>query len=254
MRGGLATIPGATDLERAYRLLFVRSSRGTGRARQPTCAELALFSQWARFDPRLAEILVQYVIVTWRRIHPVELHQALHTQPWPGACAVLLEFAERGVGAAGGCDSAVFRHWKAAVTAHVALANWEQFFIGQRRIGGEAMQGDARFAFEEYRRWGYLAREILFNKQRLPVDSPRAGATGPERDRSAAGTHRLGVTTRLEILKTLLERSARLRARDYWEAIGRSVSLRQAERDLKASGLVRARGRTRARWFAKARG
>jgi hypothetical protein len=238
MRGGLVDLPGTADLGRAYEALL------HGRPERPDEAQLALYAQWARFDPRLAEIWVRFVGERWKSLNPVALNEALAAQPWPAAGAVLLEFAVRAAAAEEGRERPAL--WKKLATGGIAPAPLEQYFIGSRLPGGTAMLEDARFPLREYRRWGYLSREILFNKQRLP-----SGAPGP---RAAAGTHALEPEVRREVLRALLERSPRLSTRQYWEALGRSVSLRQAERDLAASPLVKAEGGTRGRRFVRRAG
>lgn len=82
------------------------------------------------------------------------------------------------------------------------------------------------FSLAEYLDWGYLGRETLINKS-------TAGTLRPE--------------TRREILKELLKSNSRINAREYWEACERRLSLRQAERDLQGSDLVRPLGRTKGR-------
>lgn len=228
MTTGLVTLPGLADLGPAYDLLqHCRPS-------VPTAEQLALFSQWTRFDPRLGELWTKHVVERWEALDPMSLRAALQRQPWPAAAAVLLEFAERAISRSRALTK-LFRLWKGVVTEGFAKANWEQYFIGQRRLAGKAMVDDARFALSEYKRWGYLGREIPFNK----ASAARARVCT------------IDSGTRLELLKALLESSPRITTRDYWNAIGRAVSRRQAERDLRNSPLLRPIGRTRGRCFAR---
>jgi hypothetical protein len=229
MQGGLLNIPGRLELEKAYSMLLHRVPA------TPNETDLALFAQWSRFDPRLAEIWVSFLVREWERFHPLELRGALLSQPWPAAAAVLLEFTAKRVR-----NRTLFPFWHRMVTESFPKGNWEQFFIGLRKIAGKAMQDDARFAFSEYRKWGYLGREILLNKS-------GQGSIAEEGKR----THTLLPETRREILKEMLTSSARITTDVYWEAIGRCISRRQAERDLESSSIVRACGNTRARYFLK---
>lgn len=233
VRGGLPNIPERLELERAYSILLHRYPASAKET------ELALFSQWSRFDPRLAEIWVSFLVQEWERLNPIELRKAVLQQPWPAAAAVLLEFAGKKVPHN---MSSLFHSWSRIVTENIPKGNCEQFFIGLRRLGGQAMQDDARFAFSEYRKWGYLGREILINK------GGRVPAAGTTR---APPTHTILAETRREILKDMLTTSSRVTTDLYWEAIGRCLSRRQAERDLRNSSLLKKCGNTRARYFLK---
>lgn len=219
---GLPSLPTREELRQAYAQL--QGPGGIGVELSET--RWALLSQWTRFDPRLAEIVVGSLASSWERIHPIALHRALLAQPWPQAFAVLLEFVTKAIPTE---KEGLYKTWKASVTHSLEAVPWQQFFIGQRAVGGQAMLDDARFASEEYRRWGFLARESLFPKARYKA------SLAPE--------------TRREILRSLLERTSRVTVQDYWQAIGQCVSLRQAERDLKSCPLLRARGRTQARFY-----
>jgi hypothetical protein len=237
---GLESLPGAAKLERAYRNLQIR--------RVPKCSvtSLALYAQWARFDPRLAEIWVAYLARHWRDVSPLALREVLKRQPWPMAAGVLLEFVERAV-AIDRDELRLFSHWKALVLDSFPRAHWEQFFIGERRVAGKAMLDDARFSSLEYKKWGYLGREVLFNKQCFEDGRERI----PRRGRAGGGTHRIDPESRLEILRELFRKQESVTTEMYWNAIGRCVSRRQAERDLQSARWLKASGRTRARVFRR---
>ncbi len=235
MRPGLERIPSQGDLERAYADL----------SGAPGPQALARYSQWSRFDPRLAEIWVATLLREWKRVHPIELREALLKQPWPAAAGPLIEFVARAVRARP-ADSRTFRAWKLMATDGLAPADWEQFFIGQRRIAGAAMLEDARFALGEYRRWGYLSREVLFNKQRFPAE-----LRGTRRGREGGGTHSLAPEVRQEILRELLRDRSRISTRDYLQAVGNCISERQATRDLLRSRWVTPAGQTKGRCFVR---
>ena len=219
---GLKFIPGVAEFSVAYARLQDATTVISN-------AELALWSQWTRFDPRLAEQIVQNIACHWRAISPLELNTALRDQPWPAAAAVLIEQA--------GCFSvapnkhAEFRRWKNCVLWDVAPASDEQFFIGLRAFAGDAMRDDACLALRPYRVWGYLGRDVLVNK------APLGGKT------------LVSATTRRQTLNKLIQRQPRLRVRDYISALGGWVSARQAELDLAAHPRLRAMGRTKARYY-----
>jgi hypothetical protein len=238
MKNGLKKIPTDQDLAKAYAAL--RGALGAG--------ELAAYSQWTRFDPRLAEIWVKAVLERWKSVHPIELHESLKREPWPGAAGVLLEFVARAVRAEP-AEARLFKLWKEMVLQGFGRAPWEQYFIGQRRIAGKAMIEDARFSLSEYRKWGYLGREILFNKQAFPPE-----LQGTRRGRSGGGTHSLALEVREGILKELLRERPRITTRDYIQALGNSISPRQAERDLLGARWLMPVGNTKGRSFVRRRG
>lgn len=212
MTSGLKVIPCLPELELAYDKLLTK---------KVSPREVAQYSQWCRFDPRLGEIWITFLLQQWKTIPPISLNTEILALPWPAAVGVLLEFAKKK-------GDSVFCAWCEIVLSGVTPVSGEQFFIGLRQLGGVLMLEDAQFGSEEYRRWGYLAREPLLAKEPQVVFSKE---------------------TRREILKSLLAQSNRIRTRDYWEATGRSQSLRQAERDLKESDLIRCYGKTKSRYY-----
>ena len=81
---GLEQIPQVSDIERAYQNLKTTQS-------VITIANLALWSQWTRLDPRLGELWIGWVGWKWEETSPLELSSELKKQPWPAAMWVLLE-------------------------------------------------------------------------------------------------------------------------------------------------------------------
>ena len=221
---GLVLLPQLSDLERAYTALLHDSPA------PPSEQELALYTQWSRFDARLAEICVDYFVKNWPKLNPVQLRTSMLSQPWPAALGVLLEFAKHAVRTA---DSVVFQQWKKTALADISPAPWEQFFVAQRPIASVGMLEDARFSLKEYRDWGYFGREVLFNKPEI--------ATHP--------THSFERETRLEILKDLSEKHPRITTEMYLDALHYSISRRQAERDLRAAPGLRPHGSTKGRYY-----
>lgn len=211
-------LPSQKNLESVYqKLLHLKPNA-------PTVTELARYSQWARMDPRLGEIWVGYVRKHWKTINPSDLRMALCKEDWPSAAAVLLEFVGKQT------DSKALPYWCKIVTEGFRPAGASQFFVGLRRLGGEAMLEDALHSTNEYRKWGYLARENLL---RTPANSQAAKS---QRD---------------AILLALLAKHSRIKTSQYWEAIGKCVSKRQAERDLKAHPQLRAHGKTKGKLFSR---
>ena len=81
---GLKKIPNQRQLSQAYKALqLVQNS--------VSIKKLVLWSQWARLDPRLGEILIGYLANFWQIYNPLEINQQLKKQVWPAVFGVLLE-------------------------------------------------------------------------------------------------------------------------------------------------------------------
>ena len=232
MKCGLAQLPLTLDLSNAYDQIL-RWQRDESLI---DYSAFALFCQWSRFDSRLGEICVKFISREWRKIHPIKIREALLEQPWPSVLAVLVEFSGLlAKNEESPEDFKLYLVWKNTAIFGIPKANWEQYFIGKRRIASRSMLDDARFSIEEYRKWGYLGREILINKQRIGTTGSKAFSYSSQ--------------TRLQILKELVETQPRFTAENYWNAVGRNISRRQAERDLMNSPLIRSVGRTQGRFY-----
>ncbi len=224
MLDGLKQLPNLENLETAYLSLIHEQPD------RPKVSDLVKFSQWSRLDPRLAEIWVQYIGRHWSSLNPLELRTAVASQPWPAAVGLLLDFSQEIVEAEAK-QVKVFKIWKRLIVDGIVRANDEQFFLGLRHLGGAEMLDDARLSVERYRRWGFLGRENLIPKK------SSEGFVGREQ--------------RKEILSDLLAQSRRITTHQYWQELGRCISKRQAERDLRENSALRGRGRTKARYYER---
>ncbi len=117
MEHGLGVIPNQTEIERAYSILLHDSPCA------PRTEDLAIFSQWSRFDPRLAEIWVRYLAQKWGTTNPISLRDAIESQPWPGAIAPLLEFVKKLFPTDKSQLPRVFGHWSKIITDGRRLEN-----------------------------------------------------------------------------------------------------------------------------------
>ncbi len=228
MKIGLSKIPGLDDLSAAYEAL-------QHRPKSITIDTLALFTQWARFDSRLGEILVRFLFQQWEQTNPMDLKKALLKQPWPQAGAVILEFCQH-LFDLRSSKLRDFKIWQKLVLSDIQMAQWEQFYIGQRRIGSKSMLEDALFPYSEYQKWGYLGREALFVTKKR-TDKKSRFSINPE--------------TRRRIIKSLFATHSRITVKLYLEALGYSISIRQAERDLKSQSFLKSVGNTRGRYYRK---
>jgi hypothetical protein len=231
---GLPIIPSLVDLEREYARLQ--------REEPPLDASAAsCLSQWARFDPRLAELLVARLAKDWRRVAAEQLRDALLEQPWPSAMGVLLENARLLLASERtSADPAVGRFdcWMRGALGGVERGRGELFFIGLRSFGGKLARDDARWSLDLYRRWGYLGRDLLINKDARLQGKLTLLSLGARRD----------------AIGELLARRERFTVADYERKLGGWITRRQAERDLGQDPRVRAVGKTKARFYGRSSG
>jgi hypothetical protein len=218
----------ARELARLYHELAAIGARVEGRRYawrfgQPSPEELVvLAAQAARHDARLLWVVVELLAREYPRMNPLALRRAAQRARWPAAVAVALEFARRAA------PSKELDDYAAFVTAPVAPARGERFFLGAHAFGGAHARRDAEESLAEYKRWGYLGREEPFSK---------------EMGSAAHGT--LARPERMNLLRRLAERRGDVTFAEYFEAVRGRVSARQASRDLRDAPFLEKEGRTR---------
>ena len=229
MKGGWIHIPDEAQLEKAYNALLHSTTP------KPNSDELAQYANWSRFDPRLAEIWVGYMAEHWQEINPLELRTMALKSPWPATLGVLLEFSKTLVqtNPKSPVENQLYKHWNKLVVTSLPPAKSELYFIGLRPLGSAETLNDASLSSLEYEKWGYLSRENLLAKKRVAGSSRISRISCISKDK------------RLAILIDLVKVGRLLRTPDYWDAIDRCISLRQAERDIKNSGYFKSKGQTR---------
>lgn len=228
---GLTALPTTEQLQAAYAELQTAL-----RSYTPLLASrIALLSQWSRLDPRLAEQVAEHLCTHWRALNPSSLQSEMMKQPWPTALAVLLEQvqeklrAEQGVHEA---DYLEFALWSKLVTSGMKVEWLGLFFIGTRSLGGRLMLDDARLSLESYRKWGFAGRELVVTPKSA---HNRRAKIQPE--------------TRQNAITALIQTQRHFTVRDYWELLGRRISLRQAQLDLHTDSRLHSVGSTRSRFY-----
>ena len=228
----LRAVPEERELPRLYHELAALGARVEGRKvpwrlGRPSAEEtLVLAAQAARRDPRLLWVLVELLAGRYDAFDPLKLRRAAARARWPAAVGVALEFARAAVPSAELDDYARF------VSARLPAAPGERFFLGTRAFGGEQARRDAEESLAEYKRWGFLGREVPYAKELATA---------------ARGT--LGPAERRNLLRRIAGRRGSVTLREYLEALGGRASRRQASRDLARAGFLAREGRTRgARW------
>lgn len=234
---GLSEIPSTAQLQQAYATL--QSTLRT----KVACSEadLALWVQWSRFDPRLAEQITAHIINYWSNLNPMVFNEKNRQQPWPALLGVIIEQA-RLFSHLPADQTRLFRAWSKVVMTHVDPAPWQQYFMGLRKPGGQLMQDDARYSLACYRQWGYLGREFFMNKAEAALNQ------------TTACHHQhtlLSSTQRKQRLDELLKTQARLTVNEYRRALDFAVGRRQAELDLRNHPRLKPQGQTRSRVYVR---
>lgn len=226
---GLERIPSTDELQKAYDQLAKAQSRT-----EITVKQWSEWSQWCRFDPRLAEQLVVGLAESWTRLHPASLRDQLVREPWPQVAGVLFETALASA-IIRREERKIFRSWAATVMANVPIAPWEQFFIGLRKVGGRQMALDAATPLLVYQKWGYLGRDLLVNKARSRMSERNVTLLSPK--------------VRRIMRDELLSRRDRITVAEYRAALGERISARVAELDLANDDRLSPCGNTRGRFY-----
>lgn len=219
---GIVHIPTTKDLTKAYGKLQSNLD-------QIHTKEWVLWSQWSRFDARLAEQIVLAFSKQWKKISPVDLNLGIRNQPWPGSMGVILEHVALGF-LRKNPEGLFFKHWMVTAMFGVQKASYEQFFIGTWTIGSSRMLTEAELSSKPYVKWGYLGNSFLWNKKK---------------------PHRTTATTksRLNVLEKMLKLKGRITVDHYMNELHQSVGLRQAQRDLSSHPRLKAVGNTQARYY-----
>jgi len=223
---GLKVVPSLQEIALAYDLLQYDPIKVTEQ-------KLALWIQWARLDPRLAFILLQYLSKNWKKHNPMALHEALAHQPWPEALGPLLLFLLKEIPTIQ--ERSRLKIWGTLVLKDFNKAPFESYFIGLRAFAGKLLQEDAEKSLSPYLRWGYFSQENLIqekNKKKLEKKTL------------------LKKAQRMHILNSLIQSHSRFTVKDYRRKLKGLVSVRQAELDLKNHSGLKKVGQTKGRTYS----
>ena len=226
---GLSRIPNQKKLVKAYRALqaFPHSV---------DVEDLVLWSQWARLNPRLGEILVEHISKFWQKHNPVEINQKLEQQAWPAAFGVLLEqvpFYYSQYLKNKKWNKTLFLNWSKCVMTDISCAKGEQFFIGIYKAGGKLMEEECFYSIRPYRRWGYFSKDLLINKAQSTKKTL------------------ISIPQRKAILDELLKSHKKITVQDYLEKMNFQIHRRQAQRDLKSHKRLKPQGETKGKYYIK---
>lgn len=224
----LVSTPTALHLARMYHELAQHGARAVGkkgpwpyRARDPETL-FCLAADMSRYDPRLFDIVVEFLYFHWRRLNPLKLRENLPAMRTPQALAVISGFVAHGLA------DPEFRHVHEYLSRALSPAAGELFFMNLYPPGGSLIRRAAEEPLEEFAAWGFLARArpIIHGPQRLIL-----GHWGPRA--------RQNIIHRLATQKDLMSLS------EYLAAVEHTISRQQALADLKASPHLTMTGRGR---------
>lgn len=221
---GLAFIPSLTQLESAYQKI-------QSDIENISLDEWALWSQWSRFDARLAEQLVATLAQCWKKISPLDLNEKILQQPWPAAFGVLLSHVEERLSKEK-IEQERFRLWFKTVMIGVHPATFEQFYIGTMTLGSKRMNKEPLRSTILYSKWGYLGSEYLWNKKK------------PDRTISLKNS-------RSNAIENLIQNKKPFTVRNYIEELNGNITQRQAQRDLMNHPKLQKIGNTRNRTYRR---
>jgi hypothetical protein len=223
---GLRQMPSAENFRLGYGHLQHK--------REPVSSiSLALYSQWGRFDPRFAEVLVAYLFEHWQAFSPLEMNQELLKVPWPQAFGVYVEHVRQLIKLrkVGRQELECFKAWSTLCLKGIEPTSTQLFFIGIEKIGGHRVQGAYERSTRAYAKWGYLSQEILFNKHRA------VQSTQISKDR------------RQKTIEKLISAGKPFSVEDYRSALNWGISQRTAQRDLAYEPRLSSRGHTRKKQY-----
>lgn len=239
---GLKRLPRNLELNSAYTELESsgppeREERRAGRERDPLAIpKLALYSQWARLDARLAEVLTGYLLWKGANLEIGNLLRELSNQPWPRAILVPLRFVE--LAAASDFQRIAVRAVIESIEEAFPAKSNDLFFIPLQRMNRVVLNEAIGLCSSPYVRSGFLGSASLLAKGRQPE-----GATT------------LGAPIRKRILESFLSRLSlgeSFSVEDYLAECNGQVTRRQAQRDLEQSKRLRPKGHTRGRRYERA--
>lgn len=227
----LARPPSRGDLESAYSRLLWRDDE------EPTAEELVLWSQWARIDPRLAEILVACLLRRFRALSALSLWEENRKSAMPAALAALVDFARLDAKRVlPPPERIAFAAWAKTVLWRVPSAPPQLFFLRQGKPRPERDIKEIGQSLRVFRRWGFFGSAA-------PLDE--------KHDRRAT---MLDPCQRRQLLRKLARGGETFTVADYMSACGGRVHRRTAERDLKEWPALRRIGATKAARYQRRKG
>ena len=224
---GLKNIPSTRQIAKAYQVLQNKQHP------LAPCPVLVHYAQWSRLDPRLGELVVKYISQHWKNLHPIELNNCLQNTVWPAVFGLIIEHISYDYKKKNKTELALFNKWSECVLHNVQPAKGELFFIHLYRPGSKLLYEEALYSLKIYKKWGYLASDLMFNKFTC--------------------SHKvlLSPAQRREVLNKLLKKRKTFKVIDYLKELNFQIPVKQAQRDLKNHLGLSSLGNTRNKIYLK---
>lgn len=208
--------PTLNHISRAYFELGALGARAVGEKKKwpysPTSKEelLALTAEMSRFDPRLFDILVEFLFFHWMEFNPQTLRNSIRTMPSPQVFGVIGSFLESCLD-----DHEVVYFFEYLMRGYSPVSP-RLFFCLLYAPASRAMQKASCEPLQEYLSWGFLARErpIIHAAQRKELGHFSREA-------------------RHNMIARLLTDRGQISLMEYLEALNHTLSRQQALLDLK---------------------
>lgn len=233
----LQQIPTAAHLSRLYFELACQGARAVGKKTNWPYAEqlksceslLCLAADMSRFDPRLFEILVEWVFVSWQNFNPLKLRHHMTQMQTPQTLCVIFEFVAQEN------PDLEIQAFTRYVCDQLRPVQTQLYFKNFYTHPGSYLVKKATFEpIQEFLTWGFLAdiRPVLFSKQRKAI-----GHWSPE--------------ARQNIIRRLSQDQKTFSLADYLKILDHSISRQLALKDLKESPFVKSKGKGRGSFWVK---
>ncbi len=216
------SVPSREELQKSYERLQLGQQT-------VTAEQLVLWSQWSRLDPRLAQILVEYLQLKFQNINPMDVWSTNSGTPLPQALPVLCEFVALRLRKKPTFAKA-FSAWCRTCFGDLPAAPPQLFFIPEGVPNERRSFTEIGETLRPFAKWGFFSNEWIAEEKEV-LTHPKATL--------------MNAHSRQDCLKDLLKKKSVVTVSDYIQACSGRIHRRMAERDLKSSPLVSARGFTR---------
>lgn len=196
-----------------------------------TIEQFILWSQWVRFDPRLGEILISFMVKHYESYNPLKIWKSLQQSCWPQTFLVLTEFAKNKISQENKKNLNQFMAWKKTIEHHFNKIAFQNFYIGLDSLNPEKLIDKINHSLKPYLKWGFWGVDDLNNLHNLQ----KLSLVQKKR--------------RVFVLEKLLHTHKEISVKDYRLALNNNIHIRQAERDLKTFPKIKTKGFTRNRVY-----
>lgn len=238
----LKQIPTFNHLSRMYFELSQQGGISVGEAADwpysPQSREelIALASDMSRFDPRLFEVIVDWVFHHWTELNPYRLRQMLKTMTFPQTLCVIFNFVTSPPRDSVPTNSECLAFYQ-YLCEGIKPVNSQLYFTNiYPKPAGSLMTRAVTESLKEYLDWGFLARErpiIHHQGYKIPL-----------------GYYSLHA--RQNIIRRLADLREGFGLSRYLDGVAHTISRQQALNDLKNCPFIKSKGKGRgSRWFLK---